>query len=446
MEQYLTYIPRMSLPRKDIEHFKWAVVACDQFTSQPDYWEETNRIVGTSPSTLRLTLPEVYLEAADADKRIEAIHQTMQQYREDGTLETLPAGCILVERFSGGSIPRRGVIIAVDLEAYDYRPGSTSLIRPTEKTVVERIPPRLQIRQGACLELPHIMLLIDDPTCSIIELLFQYTDSLEQVYNTDLMQNGGHINGWFVPKGTVTDTLEARLNTLWDRDVFNNKYHCTNEQPLLPFAVGDGNHSMATAKAHWENLKKTLSPEEQQDHPARYTLVELVNIHQESLQIEPIHRVMFGVEADELLGELTQFYQANNCHAYVTHTAVTAPPNSNAEDSCTTIHSFPFCSAHQTGVLVIEQPKWAIPVATLQTALDTYLTQHPQTKIDYIHGADVTAHLGMQPGNVGFQLPEIAKNDIFRGVVFDGVLPRKTFSMGEAHEKRYYMEAKSIVR
>lgn len=436
MANRCTHIPTILLPRAGADLSKWAVIACDQYTSQPEYWAETDRTVGSAPSTLRLTLPEVYLEETDVADRTDAIHRTMRRYLEDGTLRALPAGVILTERWSGGSCPRRGIVLAVDLEAYEYTPGSASLIRPTEKTVVERIPPRLKVRQGACMELPHIMILIDDPDRTIIEPLFAETDKLEKVYDTDLMQGGGHINGWFIPKGETTDRIEAGLEALCDRETFNRKYGCTDAQALLPYAVGDGNHSMATAKAYWEDIKVGLSAEEQQNHPARYALVEVVNIHDESLIIEPIHRILFDVDTDDLLGSLTAFYQAQGCKSYV---ADAAPADAN-------IHAFPFCAADKSGVLVVENPKWAIPIATMQTGLDAYLETHPSARIDYIHGEDVVRSLGTKPGNLGFLLPDIAKNDLFRGVVFDGVLPRKTFSMGEAHEKRYYMEAKMIVK
>ena len=436
MANRCTHIPEIMLPREGTDLSKWAVIACDQYTSQPEYWAETDRTVGDAPSTLRLTLPEVYLEEDDVAERTEKIHRTMHQYIEDGTLRTLPAGVILTERWSGGSCPRRGIVMAVDLEAYEYTPGSASLIRPTEKTVVERIPPRLKVRQGACMELPHIMILIDDPARKIIEPLFDQTAEFKKVYDTDLMQNGGHITGWFIPKGAQTDAIEAGLEALCDRETFNQKYGCTDAQALLPYAVGDGNHSMATAKAYWEEVKAGLSAEEQATHPARFVLVEIVNIHDESLIIEPIHRILFSVDADKMLHDLIAFYEAQGCKAYV---ADEAPADAS-------VHSFPFCTAEKSGVLVVENPKWSIPVATMQTALDACLEQNPSARIDYIHGADVVGDLSKKPGNLGFILPDIAKNDLFRGVVFDGVLPRKTFSMGEAHEKRYYMEAKTIVK
>lgn len=304
-------VPKILMPKQGTDLYKWAVIACDQYTSQPDYWEETDRIVGDAPSTLRITLPEVFLEQGDVAARTDAINRTMQQYLADGVLTELPAGFVLTERYSGGAAPRRGLVAAIDLECYEYAAGLRSLVRPTEKTIVERIPPRLDIRRNASVEVPHIMLLIDDPNRTVIEPMFAQTAQLEQLYSTDLMQNGGHINGWFIPEGELTDRLIAAMEALSDREAFNQKYRLTEDLPLLPFAVGDGNHSMATAKAYWEDIKKDLSPEEQATHPARFALCEIVNIHDESLLIEPIHRVMFHVDAEDLLAAAQAFYAAN---------------------------------------------------------------------------------------------------------------------------------------
>lgn len=428
-------VPKILLPNRQIDRSKWAVIACDQFTSQPEYWEETNRIVGDAPSTLRLTLPEVYLEEPDVSDRVDAINATMQQYLSDGTLTQLPAGCILTERYSGGTTPRRGLVAAIDLETYDYHAGSRSLVRPTEKTVEERIPPRLKVREHASIELPHIMILIDDPDRTVIEPMFEQLDSLEKVYDTDLMQGGGHITGWFIPEGEITDALIAKMDALQERTTFNKKYALTEDLPLLNFAIGDGNHSMATAKAYWEAVKQTLPESERANHPARYCLCEIVNIHDESLLIEPIHRVMFHVSPSDVLEQAKLFFANHGASCEILTEGAAAPADA---------HAIPFCSEMENGVLVIHNPKWGIPLATLQAFLDNYLAQHTDAKLDYIHGEDITTELGTKPGNMGFLLPDIQKNDLFRGVIIDGVLPRKTFSMGEAHEKRYYMEAKRI--
>lgn len=430
-------VPTILMPKKGTDLSKWAVVACDQYTSQPEYWQEADRIVGDAPSTLRLTLPEVYLEEPDVAERTQRIYDTMKQYLSDGTMISFPPGFVLTERWSGGSVPRRGLIAAVDLEAYEYTPGSCSPIRPTEKTVVERIPPRLAVRNGAVMELPHIMLLIDDPKQEIIEPLFDQLDLFEQVYDTDLMLDGGHINGWFIPQGIVTDTILSMFKRLENRELFQEKYHLTGEYPVLPFAVGDGNHSMATAKAYWEACKASLSEEERANHPSRFALCEIVNIHDESLVIEPIHRVLFDTDAEDLFAAAQAFYAAHGAECTITEQA---PVQTDGA------HVFPFCTANRTGYLTVRNPQWGIALATLQAFLDDYMSAHNTVKIDYIHGESVMRELGTKPNNLGFLLPDIQKNDLFRGVILDGVLPRKTFSMGEAHEKRYYMEAKMIVR
>ena len=291
-----TKTARMLFPKAGTDLARWSVIACDQYTSEPEYWEKAEELVGDAPSTLRLTLPEVYLEDADVEDKIAAIHAAMKEYEEQGILEELPAGMMLVSRDTGGACDRKGIVMAFDLEAYDYKAGSDSPIRPTEKTVESRIPPRLKVRKGAPMELPHIMLLIDDPERTVIEPLFKKTAELEEKYDVELMQNGGHLKGWFIPEGELTDQIEDALERLSDREVFNAKYGLTKDLPLLPFATGDGNHSMATAKAYWEEVKKTLTPEEQENHPARYVLAEVVNIHDESLIIEAIYRVLFGAD------------------------------------------------------------------------------------------------------------------------------------------------------
>ena len=354
-------VPKILMPKDGIDLKKWAVVACDQYTSQKEYWAETDHIVGDAPSTLRLTLPEVYLEDADVADRIANINETMKQYLSDGTLTELPAGFILTERYSGGTSPRRGLVAAIDLECYEYTAGSRSLVRPTEKTVVERIPPRLAVRKNASVEVPHIMLLIDDPNRTVIEPMFEKTDALQKVYDTDLMQNGGHINGWFIPEGELTDHLIAEMEKLNDRKTFNEKYRLTKDLPLLPFAVGDGNHSMATAKAYWEDVKKTLTPEERENHPARYALCEIVNIHDESLLIEPIHRVMFHVDPEDLLHAAVNFYSKNGSQCIFSDEKAAADPEN---------HTVRYCFGGKTGTMTVICPKWGIPLGTLQAFLD----------------------------------------------------------------------------
>ena len=429
-------LPKLLMPREGIDLSKWAVIACDQYTSQPDYWNNADTIVGDAPSTLRLTLPEVYLEQPDVKERTAKIQDAMQRYQQDGTLTEYEPGMMLVERTTKSGT-RRGVVLSFDLEAYDYQAGSQSLIRPTEKTVVERIPPRLAVREGASLELPHIMLLIDDPDRKVIEPLFADKDAFRKAYDTDLMLDGGHLSGWFVPEGKETAALIERLNGLADPETFNKKYGLTGEHAVLPYAVGDGNHSMATAKANWERIKQDLSEEERQDHPARFVLAEVVNIHDDSLEIEGIHRVLFHIHPREVFQAADDFFRLHGGMAYC------GDPKSAPS---TNVQSFP-CMFHgeQVTLCIVDSP-WALPVATLQNFLDDFLEKNPKSHIDYIHGADVVRELSQDARNMGFLLPDPAKEDLFRGVILDGVLPRKTFSMGEAQEKRYYMEARKIVK
>lgn len=432
------HVPHILMPREGTELYKWSVIACDQYTSQPEYWEETQRIVGDAPSTLRLTLPEVYLGEDGEEELIRAIHQNMETYLRDGTLRELPAGFMLVKRTLGQDRFRCGLVVEIDLETYEYQKGSYSLVRPTEMTVEERIPPRLRVRQTASLELPHIMLLIDDPEESILEPLMKRTEQFEQVYDTDLMQQGGHISGWLIPEGEETRKLMEQVEGLAQAERFRKRYDLETAYPLLNLAVGDGNHSMATAKAAWEKKKRTLSKQEQEQDPARYCLCEIVNVHDPSLQIEPIHRVLFEVDEDAFFAEAAMYYEQQGCGFRLEQGK--GIPSANRDE-----HRFVVCSAKGVHTMRIQHPVCGIAVASLQNFMDVYLERHSDSRIDYIHGADVVERLATKEGNLGFLLPEIDKEDLFRGVIVDGVLPRKTFSMGEANEKRYYMECKRLI-
>lgn len=430
-------VPELMMPGKKVDLTKWACVACDQYTSQPDYWNSVEQIVGDAPSTLRLMLPEIYLEKPGEAERIVAIRKAMNDYMADGTLENRGEGFVFTRRTVDGKV-RNGLVVALDLECYDYSKGSTTLIRATEGTIVERIPPRLKIRDGAPLELPHILVLIDDDKKSVIEPIAEKLDKIEQLYDFDLMMNGGHVEGWLVnDEGMVTDVINA-LTALVDP----NKYG--TEMPPLLFAMGDGNHSFATAKANWEKCKAELTEEERKDHPARYALVELENVHDDGIVFEPIHRVVFNVNVPEFLDRLKaklaeqngdceiDFYACENCMAK----AKAAIPEG--------AHVVPVIIEGKEGLIVVKHPAAQLEVGTLQNALDGLLKETPGASIDYIHGADVVRELGSKENNIGFLLPPMQKSAFFRTVVFDGALPRKTFSMGEAHEKRYYLECRKI--
>lgn len=436
-------VPNILLPRKGTDLAKWAVVACDQYTSQPEYWESLKTLVGESPSTLNLVFPEVYLESGDAQERIERINATMESYLQEGVLEEQGPGFVLLDRKTSHVDSRKGLIVALDLEKYDYKPGSQSLIRATEGTIEDRLPPRVRIRENAKIELPHIMVLIDDPDRTVIEPLFDAERDL--LYDFDLNKGGGHIRGWRVDsKDDVSEVLNA-LSRLSKQDVFDAKYGVSGKGVLL-FAMGDGNHSLATAKNIWENLKnKADDPGDLMDHPARYALVELINVHDEGLEFEPIHRVLFKVNVEDLKSKLTAFFDAEGTSVSVESCeSLEAAKEKSQQLACSGAeHCVAFVSEQGYGLIRLENPKRNLEVGNLQAFIDSYIDGTEST-VDYIHGDDVVVDLGSKPGNIGFFLPTIGKSDLFKTVVLDGALPRKTFSMGEADEKRYYLEARRI--
>lgn len=403
---------------------KWAVVACDQYTSQPEYWERVDQYVGDAPSTLRLILPESKLESDNVDEEIQKINATMEQYLQEERLRPVEDAMIFVERKLANGKTRLGLLGKLDLEEYSYEKGSGTPIRATEGTVLSRIPPRMKVRENAPIELPHIMVLIDDPDKKIIEPLTKDVNrkQMSKIYSATLMENGGRITGSLLSKYQAKKIQEA-LAELGDPQRFEEFYHAPGK-PVLTYAMGDGNHSLATAKACWEKLKPTLSPQEQETHPARYALVELVNLHDDSLEFEPIHRVVFGVDPQKLLADLLAAYPG-------AHTG-------EGED-----HQFTYVLPGERGTITVPNPTAQLAVGTLQNFLDRYLEENGG-KVDYIHGEDVVEQLASQPGSIGFLLPAMGKDQLFPTVIFDGALPRKTFSMGEAHDKRFYLEARRI--
>lgn len=409
------------LPR-DADMTKWAVVACDQFTSQPEYWEAVEETVGTAPSALRLILPEVRLNDPDVDAYIGEINETMKRYLDSGVFKTFENTLLYIERTQSDGKVRHGLIGMVDLEQYDFTPGSGALIRATEGTVLERIPPRVRVRKDAPVELPHVMLLIDDPARTVIEPLKENVSGMECVYDFALQQEGGALKGWKLTASQMDSVADA-LSRLVSNDAMETKYGMKDVPPLL-FAVGDGNHSLATAKQCYEDLKKIVPEKEWATLPARYALVEVVNNHDDALQFEPIHRVMFGVDPIAVLDALKAFYPG-------------------AYEGCGEGHVISYIHENGQGTITIPNPRVQLAVGTLQTFIDAYLKEHTG-EVDYIHDDDVTEELGFKPGNLGFKLPGMKKEQLFKTVMADGVLPRKTFSMGHARDKRYYVEARKI--
>lgn len=410
------------IPHSRLNRTKFSVVACDQYTSELDYWNRTQQFVGDSPSAYHLTFPEIYLENDDFDQRISSINRNMADYLDKDYFSESKDSLIYVERTLKNGQIRKGIVGTVDLEQYDYTKGSQGLIRATEGTVLERIPPRVKIRENALLELPHIMLLVDDDSFSVIEPLATEKDKLEQLYDFDLMENSGHITGYRIDN-SYAEKINAVLKAMSDKDYFNVKYELQDKPPML-FAVGDGNHSLATAKACYETIKKSMPLAKALAHPARYALVELVNLHDPSLTFEAIHRIIFHVDPEHMLTKLRQKYETKET------------PDSSSQ-------TFQYVTSEGSGTISIKNSNFNLTVGTLQDFLDEYLYEY-DGKIDYIHGEDVVRSLCKERGNIGFILPCMGKSDLFKTVIVDGALPRKTFSMGEACDKRFYLEARRI--
>ncbi len=414
------------LPRADVDLSRWAVVACDQYTAQPDYWLRVEDFVGNAPSTLRLVYPEVYLGEPDPEARIDAINAAMRDYLERGLFETYESTLLLVRRETGGGVVRWGVMVALDLEAYSWNAADRTLIRATEGTILDRIPPRKRIRENASLELPHIVVLICDAARSVIEPLAASSGSLTPAYDVDLMEHGGRVTGWPVPASALPAFTEA-LATLHEG--------LDPADPLL-FAMGDGNHSFATAKSCWEDLKPALSPAERRSHPARWALVEIENIFDDGLEFEPIHRVLFDTSREQFEAELSR-----HCASFTVSPAESVGElMSRVEGATEQMFGYGDEAGYATYSLV--EPEASIPAGTLQAVIDALVTLG--CDVDYIHGAEACDDIGGRRSNLSLFLPAVPKETFFACIVSDGALPRKTFSLGEADDKRYYLEARRI--
>ena len=409
------FLPADILLPKNCDMSKWAVIACDQFTSDQSYWERVRANAEGSVSTINLILPEAELGTEQEAAHTAAINKTMAEYMENDVFETYPNSLVYVERtLENGSI-RKGLIGMVDLDAYDYTVGASSAIRATERTVTERIPPRQRVRRDAPIELPHILMLCDDHEKVLIEPIGAKKDSMKKLYDFDLMENGGHITGWLVD-GKDVDAFNTVLAD-YSANV-GKKYEGLKGVPMV-FAVGDGNHSLATAKSCYEELKKNNPGKDLSSHPARYALVELENIHDPAQAFEPIHRVIFNTDTRKLLDTL--------------------------RSTCCAEGGYPvqWYIGSESGTIYLDRAKSELAVGVLQTFLDEYLKENPG-EIDYIHDDDALISLAAKENAIGFLLPAMEKSQLFRGVIADGVLPRKTFSMGHSREKRYYLEGRRI--
>ena len=407
------------LPR-DAEYEKWAVIACDQFTSEPEYWQETENMTEGAVTALDLILPEIYLGEADVDKRIDKIAANMYGYLDSDVFEEHKNALIYVERIQTDGVLRAGVVGAVDLEEYDYSKGSTSQIRATEATVTERIPPRIKVREKAPIELPHIMILIDDEKKALIEPLAEHKDDMKKLYDFELMQGGGRLAGWLLTDA-LRDELLEKLAKFSEKEAFEKRYGLSDTAPLT-FAMGDGNHSLATAKAYYEKLKAANPDKDMSSHPARYALAEIVNLHSPALDFEAIHRIVGTADIDQMMAKMTD------------ELGLSEEP---AEQSFVTVRG------GEKKKLYVHKPTSKLTVGSLQNFLDKYLAENGGD-IDYIHGTEVVEKLAADGKKIGFVLPDMGKEQLFPTVIADGALPRKTFSMGHARDKRYYVEARKI--
>jgi len=411
-------VPEILIPQQGTDFKKWAVIACDQYTSEPEYWADCEKEVGDAPSTLNLVLPEVYLGTEKETEKLDSIAKTAGKYLEDGILTGIGTGFILTDRATSLHPSRKGLMAAIDLEGYSFEPGNKNICRATEGTVLSRIPPRVRIRANSPLELPHIMILIDDPKGITIEKAFEMAkaEGIEPLYDTDLMLGSGHITGTFIPDGSaIAESIVNGLATLKSE----------NGDGLL-FLVGDGNHSLASAKAHWENVREGLSEEERKDHPARFALAEIVNIHDKGLDFEPIHRVIFNVSGEEFIAKAKEYFKDSGLELN---------GDTSGKQSFTVV-----CEGSSDVTVSLSNPPHTLAVGSVQMMIDSL-----GLECDYIHGEDSVRNLATA-GNTGVLVPAISKDTFFGTVEKEGVFPRKTFSMGEAFEKRFYLEAKKIVK
>ena len=421
------FVPaRILLPAPGTPLDPWACIAVDQFTSQPEYWQKAEALAKDKPSTLHIVLPEAYLGTDGEEARLESIRRTMSDYRRS-LLTRVVNGFVYLERTQMDGTVRQGLVGAVDLEAYSFEKNATPAIRPSENTVVERIPPRLRVRRGAELETPHVMLLADDEDCTLIEPIGRETSRLPLLYDGELMLGGGHLTGWAVEDPALIAQIEQAVAGLGDPARYAARWPEAAGQPPMTLAVGDGNHSLATAKAYWEERKQTLSPAQRETDPARYCLVEVCNVHSPAIEIEPIHRVLFGIGEEAVLAKLQSWADSRGIRL------------GDGGEQC-----FTLVSPEEERTVGMSGAPEPLTVGTAEAFVGALLADCPDASVDYVHGEDAVRQLARK-GAVGMLMPGLKKADLFRGVVLGGVLPRKTFSMGHAEEKRYYNECRSLV-
>lgn len=399
----------------------WSVIACDQFSSQPEYWRDVEEQVKSNPSTLNMIIPDSTLWQPDLDQRVGAIHRAMRTYLRRRMLTEVD-DYIYVERCSNDGHVRSGIVGVVDLEEYDFQQDAGTKVRASERTT-NLVQYRRQFRENAPLEVSHIILLMDDREDTVMSALRGHTEEMKPLYNFELMKDGGSIRGWLVnPQQSAV--IDSNLEQLADRKLFEEKYSMSDKETMV-YAVGDGNMSLAAAKIHYENLKATLSPEKMKNHPARYALCELVNLNDESLTFEPINRVVFGVDTHNFVRQLER-----SCK--ISYEPV---------DNCQYVDMY---MGGEVKRMWIQKPSSNMVTGTIQNFIDTYV-QEFSGKVDYVHGSSIVQQLSSLKDNVGFIFPAMGKETLFETILIDDILPRKTFSMGKAEDKRFYLECRKIV-
>ena len=423
-------IPKILLP-KNLDIKTWSTIACDQYTQDKSYWSQVYSIVGSNPSTVKITFPEVYLGEPGREERIQNIKNEMQSYIKQGIFAPPQEECVYLERKTKYGRVRHGLVVAVDLDAYEWKPFSKSLIRATEATIVERIPPRMEIRKEAIIETPHIMLLVNDPKHILVEGLGNRVNKNKPLYQGELMMNSGSIKGWAVSDENDIEYFRLSLQKLAEANM-------EKDGSIFLFAVGDGNHSLATAKATWEDYKK--------NHPGvkncsmKYALIEIVNIYDTGLTFEPIHRVLFNIDSEGLID-----FIGNSLGGTIEYLNNYNDLKSRIDNSKSNL-GFIFEKDGKTQFVFMKTDIKELPISQLQPAIDQFLTAcNKKGSIDFIHGADELLRLGSQKGNTAIYLPPIDKDSFFATINKKGPLPRKSFSMGEADEKRFYLECRHIV-
>jgi hypothetical protein len=435
LKKYALAVPEILLPRDKANLSRWSVIACDQFTQDRDYWKKTAEIAGSEPSTLNIILPEIYLEDGDRVERLASIRSSMKSWLGQKAVFAPPVGgFVYIERKTAYGRMRKGLVVAIDLDAYEWKPDSKALIRATEATIVDRIPPRMEIRRGAPIESPHIMLLVNDPSKTLVEGIGSRVRTGAPLYAAELMQNSGSITGWQV-------SSEADLSYCADALSSLARAGTASDGSCFLFAVGDGNHSLATAKAVWDEFRAANAKNaangtiDLENHPARFALVELVNLYDDGLTFEPIHRVLFGTTAKKVSTFLKDRLGGS------TYTVASA---AELEKKVAEKNENRFGFVESGALSILDTPNAALAVSRLQPALDAFLAANPDVRIDFIHGTEEVFRLGKEANTVSILLPPVEKDSFFTTIAAGGPLPRKSFSMGEASEKRFYMECRAL--